>query len=173
MYEPVSLWCCRSSGFCLAPLSPGWYCLAGDHIYSTLLRLHPLSPNLIITVSVLSSWHLFWCDMPSPNLLYSWSQSVCFSVSPYVGLNVFSFFFLALIVEMHLSKATVGTVGLEITSRHLKFTPCRVQATLYTERKPVMTAISFPSPKSHKITLKLQPWHYQVQVETDTIKPRR
>lgn len=66
-----------------------------------------------------------------------------------------------LFVEKCLPKATVGICpcqkGWGIAQRHLKCTLCRLQASLYTERKPVMTAVSFQSPKSHKITLKLQP----------------
>lgn len=149
-------WCCQSSGSYLAPLSPGRYWLTGDHT----APLAPLSPNLFITVAVLSSWHLFCCNMLYIEVLHAAEIQPKYFHSVIHMLCWMCFIF-------------SSKQGWEITRRLLKCTLCRLQASPYTKRTPVMTAISFQSPKSHKITLKLQPGRYQVQVEVDTIEPWR
>lgn len=75
----VNLWCCQSSGTSLAPLSPGRNCLAGDHIYTTLLRLHPchLTSSSLWLFWVLDIYSPATCSAFMSSLLYSKALHAC------------------------------------------------------------------------------------------------
>lgn len=185
MHEPVSVQCCQASATCLAPVFwealPGWW----PHLYHTA-PLAPLSPNLIVTVAVLDiysdpTWKAF---MPSP--LYRKALHACgikpqtvFQCSPYVVFNTFCFpFTQSRATVLHVSaKSHCGDLSLSYRERlHTGIwnATCVGSNLLpHTARKLVMTAVSLECSKSHKITLKLQPWHYQVQVKFDAFEPWR